>query len=147
MARKRRKRAPGLAEDLEMNLTPMIDVVFLLISFFMVVGVIVSNEVTALYLPSAKVPPDQTADPERFILNITREGYIIYRGDRCDPDTLKKYLAAEARKSIPKGSKFSDRKILIRADQDAVYDFVQIVMIKCSEVGILNLQFGVKEEK
>jgi biopolymer transport protein ExbD len=130
----------------------MIDVVFLLISFFMIVGVITSNEIETLYLPAAKVPPDNTQDPERFILNITRDGKVVYRGQYCDPDTLKKFLLHEAAKhpdkeKTPSGRTFSRQKILVRADQDALYDFVQLVMVKCTEAGIINLQFGVKEKR
>jgi len=141
----RTKRAGGLTGT-NMDMTPMIDVVFNLLIFFIVCGQTASNEVVSLYLPAAEVPPDVNADPDRFIVNVSRDGHVIYRGVRCSPEELLKYLKLEALKSRRADKpKFSDRKILIRADQDTLYDFIQIVMIKCTEAGILNLQFGVKQ--
>lgn len=145
---KQSRRYAGDSESLDVNLTPMIDVVFLLISFFMIVSQMVSNEVSVLYLPSADaVIPDKSEDPDRFILNVTREGDILLRGERLTPELMQKRLKREADKSRTGGSRFSNRKILVRADRDAIYDFIQLVMIKCTEVGIFQIQFGAKEVK
>ena len=40
-----------------------------------------------LYLPTAsEAKPDTAPDPDRFILNITREGYVLMRGERLAED-------------------------------------------------------------
>jgi len=149
MAKPRRKKEK--LGELKMNLTPMIDVVFLLISFFMIITQMVSQEIAVLYLPQAtEAKPDNKPDPDRFILNITREGYVLMRGERLTPKLLKIRLKTEAGRSRVKSqvkSRFSERKILVRADQNALYDFVQLVMIKCTEVGIYQIQFAAKQKK
>ena len=144
----RRKRKGGNPAELEMNLTPMIDVVFLLIAFFVIMIQIVNQEIAVLYLPAAtEAHPDEKPDPDRFILNVTREGFVLMRGERLTPEVLKKRLRAEANKNRVKSSPYSEQKILVRADQNALYDFIQLVMIKCTEVGIYQIQFAAKQKK
>ncbi|MBN4049882.1 biopolymer transporter ExbD [bacterium AH-315-M10] len=146
MAKPRRKKEK--LGELQMNLTPMIDVVFLLISFFMIITQMVSQEIAVLYLPQAtEAKPDNKPDPDRFILNITREGYVLMRGERLTPKLMKIRLKTEANRSRVSKASYSDRKILVRADQNALYDFVQLVMIKCTEVGIYQIQFAAKQKK
>ncbi len=143
MGAPRSRRSGGLVGT-SMDMTPMIDVVFNLLIFFVVCGQTCSNEIVSLYLPSAAVRAD-VPDPDRFIVNVTREGHVLYRGRRCSPEELNRYLRVEKARSAPSASGATARKILIRADQDTLYDFVQIVMLQCADAGILNLQFGVKQ--
>jgi len=70
MARRLHQRGPVAPE---MNITPLIDVVFLLIIFFMIVTKIVSDERTPMIVPQLEDP--RTHAPEtsrRVIINVAR---------------------------------------------------------------------------
>ncbi len=70
MARKERKRG-GTEAELDINMTPMIDVVFNLIIFFMVITDMTQKDLEYLILPKAdKAAKDEGKDTERIIINI-----------------------------------------------------------------------------
>jgi biopolymer transport protein ExbD len=70
MAKKITKRGPVAPE---MNITPLIDVVFLLIIFFLIVSKIVSDERTPMLVPQLVDPQSQELDaPTRVIVNVAR---------------------------------------------------------------------------
>ena len=77
MSKKHTKRAQ---EELKMDMTPMIDVVFLLIIFFVLVIDLSQQELEDLILPMAKyaVPDDQPPE-NRPVMNITQDGRMIYK--------------------------------------------------------------------
>lgn len=69
MAVKQRKKAP--AYDLDVNLTPMIDVVFNLIIFFMVITDMTQQDLEYLYLPKAEqATEDDGEETDRIIVNV-----------------------------------------------------------------------------
>jgi biopolymer transport protein ExbD len=70
MARKERKRTkPNY--DLDINMTPMIDVVFNLIIFFMVITDMTQKDLEYLTLPRAEhATPDEGEDKDRIIINV-----------------------------------------------------------------------------
>jgi hypothetical protein len=71
MARKERKRNSAGEYELEINLTPMIDVVFNLIIFFMVITDMTQKDLEYLVLPkAAEAEVDEGKDQERIIINI-----------------------------------------------------------------------------
>jgi biopolymer transport protein ExbD len=70
MARKINKRG---AVAPEMNITPLIDVVFLLIIFFLIVSKIVSDERTPMIVPQLVDPQSQELEAEyRVLVNVAR---------------------------------------------------------------------------
>lgn len=71
MARKLRKRKTADEYELEINLTPMIDVVFNLIIFFMVITDMTQKDLEYLVLPRAdRADQDDGKDKDRIIINI-----------------------------------------------------------------------------
>ena len=71
MAKKTKERKGGPSYDLDINLTPMIDVVFNLIIFFMVITDMTPKDLEYLILPSAaKAAKDEGEDKDRIIINI-----------------------------------------------------------------------------
>ena len=72
MAKKKvRQRNTGPEYDLDINLTPMIDVVFNLIIFFMVITDMTQQDLEYLILPRAELAnPDEGEDKDRIIINI-----------------------------------------------------------------------------
>ena len=130
----------------ELNMTPMIDVVFLLITFFMLVSEITrQDEIEDLKLPDVTAAkPDDNPDPNRLVINIVKNGTIIIGGSQRSDKWVYDALAVEARISRDLKTKVSDRVVLIKADQEAEFKHIRKIMGWCvqKEVGIWRLAFG-----
>ena len=67
--------------EMEMNMTPMIDVVFLLIIFFMIITDMTQQDLEELVLPMAQFAREDKPDPDEYrpIINIQYDGKIIIK--------------------------------------------------------------------
>ncbi|MCZ6572914.1 MAG: biopolymer transporter ExbD, partial [Planctomycetota bacterium] len=83
-----------MAEKSEVNMTPMIDVVFLLLIFFMVVVDMTQKDLADLTLPIAiTAEPDKSDDKDdRYIVNVDRQGVVQYKGQPYSLGELKQLL-------------------------------------------------------
>lgn len=129
----------------KMNMTPMIDVVFQLLIFFILVTELQNIVTEELALPKAdQAIADVNPPAGRTIINVTlnRSGQeqIWVMGSRYGLDALGARLKAEA--EIYKEGAFSAKPVLIRADMKAQYRAVQDVMKKCIQSNIWRLSFG-----
>jgi biopolymer transport protein ExbD len=119
----------------EPNLTPLLDIVFQLITFFMLVINFSSENIDArIKLPvagSAK-PQDDVAklDDERLVLNIDSKGNLIWNGDVLTADQASQKIRLEAqiarqtiktlRGKVNQGDALPAR-VIIRADRDTPF--------------------------
>jgi len=151
--------------DMEMDMTPMIDVVFLLIIFFMVITDLSQQDLEELEMAVAKnaVPdkPDPKAPP-RPILNVKHTGVMILkRNTYFDPEVDKGpkkyqrlrdqlYLIAQQMKKAPiepgASRMVPDDPLMIRVDASTDFKYVQDIMKECGDtsISIWKLQIGVK---
>lgn len=127
----------------KMDMTPMIDIVFQLIIFFMLVTDLSQQDLAALKLPIAETAQKDQAEKGRMIINIKKDGDIEIKRKPYDsldnPDTvlaIRRYLANEVRKGDLDKDGLSERSLLIRADQDTEFKHVQKLMRICGENGI-----------
>ena len=135
--------------EMKMDMTPMIDVVFQLIIFFMLITDLTQKELEDLQLPIAEEAVEDVPDPKKVrpIVNIDYEGVIkvkreeFYNPEEGDYSRMKGYLANQAR-LMPKefdevvGEELPDNPLLIRADQVTPFKYLQKVMEICGEQGI-----------
>jgi len=137
--------------EMEPNMTPMIDVVFQLIIFFMLVTEMSQADLEQMELPEAsEAMPDDQPEENRMVINVTEEGDIKIRGKVYGSKKLKQWLKREA--SIardPKDKRLSTRALLIRADKDAEFKYLQHIMQECVQpgVGIWKIEIAAKEIK
>ena len=136
-----RKRSEGT--EIAMDMTPMIDVVFLMIIFFMIVTVMSQQDLAELKLPKADMAVDDENEPGRMIVNILTDGTIEIKRNRYgtldDKDTesaLRAYLLTEVAKGDRDKAGLSERSLLVRADKASQFKEVQKVMRICGEKGI-----------
>jgi biopolymer transport protein ExbD len=148
------------SEGLEINLTPLLDLVLQLIMFF----IITVNFVRAdqfdesiqlpVVLDKEAKPPDNTADKWVF-LNLNYEGKLIGVAENYVLDTpgkLKAYLErtrlnyeAEARE---KGTTGEIRiVVLLRADKRCKYEDVFTCIYSCQQAGFKHWQLRVMMQK
>ncbi|MBI1382781.1 MAG: hypothetical protein GC161_17035 [Planctomycetaceae bacterium] len=156
--------------EMEMNMTPMIDVVFLLIIFFMIITDMTQKELEDLELPMAMNAVEDKPNPDevRPIVNVMQDGRIIVRGDelydpenpaRANYDALKAYLVDKVRQmdmapineEVPGSPLVPDDPLLVRADEYTRFREVQKIMEVCGLTGIqiwkIQLAAKTPEEK
>jgi len=148
--------------EMEMNMTPMIDVVFLLIIFFMIITDLTQQDLEDLKLPPARSAVEDKPDPKvvRPIINIPQSGrMIVKREDKYDPETdgddmsrLERYLADQSARMPKKmdpevGALLPDNPLMIRADMNTEFKYIQRIMEICGKQGIQiwKLELGAAE--
>ena len=112
-------------EEPQLNLTPMIDIVFLLIIFFMV-GTRFS-EIEQQYdieLPTASTVAPMTSQPDAIVINVSRSGDVMFAGERIGIDQLEERLVAAKQN-------YAEQAVLIRGDGEGTYQSIIDVMDLC----------------
>ena len=139
--RRLRKKKPVEAK---MSMTPMIDIVFLLIFFFMVVTDMSNMEIESVALPFARKAEEDVPGQKRFIVNITDRGKIRIMRTTVTPDMLLQELQKKAKESRRDQDGLPTIAVKIRADAKTEYKYVQEVMVKCMRAYIWKLSFGAR---
>lgn len=131
-------------EEAYFEMTPMLDIIFQMNIFFMVVinfgGINVSTD---LLLPRAEyaIPP-KNVQGSRVVLNLTRQHQWMASNRVLGPKELDETLRIEARVAnrMPDGVT-PDLTIVIRADWMAPYEKIAPVIEACAKVGIAKVAF------
>ncbi len=141
------KNASGRVMLTKLNMTPMIDCVFLLNLFFMTVTELTrQDEIEAVMLPDVKhSQPDENPDPERLVINILRDGTFIISGRECSEEDVRGALLVESRLSRNQEG-ISDRTILVKADERTPFKFIRKFMMLCVQrnIRIWRMSFGIR---
>lgn len=126
-------------DDTAFELTSMIDVVFLLIAFFMTVTSFASAELVKVKMPvapEAKVPEDSR---DRQFISIDKDGNFYLGAKPSNADEIEQTIAARAQSADFKG-------VYLRADAETPYRFTSEIMKRCAKVGVFNVIFGVEQQ-
>jgi biopolymer transport protein ExbD len=121
---------------LGINLTPLIDIVFQLIVFFLVTSHLAQQEAALeLELPPAEsARPDLTTESPRIILNLLPGSEDVWvAGRRLDLAGLRVVLEAERRQ------RGDQMELRIRADRHTNYQQLEPILALCAELGIRNV--------
>ena len=137
-------------EMMEADLTPMIDMVFQLIAFFMVLINFAQTESNdEVKLPSSVLvkPPDQPLDFP-IILQVAADGGIFVGADKFTHETLGPRLSAELSvlQTMP-DLEVEDATVIIRAHKDVAAGEVQEVIRVAQEKKLINFALRVKEDR
>ena len=121
------------SDEIVMNLAPMIDVVFLLLIFFMVSTTFVQKEKEmGLDLPQAESGEEAEITPDEIVINLMRDGRILVSGDELDRSALIEALTRIARRD-------PETPVTIRGDKEVFHEHVVAVMDACRIAGLSNL--------
>lgn len=134
----RRRRAEDTPADVD--IAPLIDVVFLLIIFFMSIWQAAHMEVAGeLSLPLAtQADPEIQQDSDRLVINIDSHGGYHVANQRMSPEDLYRLLLREGAVSRDDEG-FSTRPVYIRGDADLPFEHVQRVMRMSRDARIWKL--------
>lgn len=119
---------------MQVEITPMIDVVFLLIIFFMVAAQFARVTRAELDLPREPGEQEQAADEAGLVINVLADGTIIVNEQEADLDALAAVVQAEIAR-MPDGDA-RQVKLLIRADRNNDTGRLNQILIRLQELGV-----------
>jgi biopolymer transport protein ExbD len=130
----------GESEDLkaEINVTPLVDVVLVLLVIFMVVTPLLKQEVP-IELPLAE-NSRETKDLSQLTLTLAADGLLLLNGESILPEALVTQL-----QTIYAGR--ADKTIFLEADRTLPYGRVVDVMDDCRAAGVTTIGVITKREK
>ena len=122
------------------TMTPMIDVVFLLIIFFLVSSHLARQESQMpLPLPTANSGEQIDIRRERVVVNLLGDGTIVLSGRRVATAELLRRLVIQRKAAGP------ELEVRIRSDRGVPFQFVQPILLAVSKAGVSNLTFAVTQ--
>ncbi len=128
--------------SLGFNMTPMIDVVFQLIIFFLLSSHLAKQEVQMpLPLPTAESGLENVEeDVPRLTINVLADGSLLLSGRHIQPSELETRLGERLTEAKAAGSGLQVR---IRGDRNTQYRHVEPILLACAHVGIWDVAFSV----
>ncbi len=134
----------------ECDMTPMIDLTFLLIAFFMVlINFAETDQNERIRLPSSELakPPDGPLEAA-ITLQLTRLGTVLFAGDETTVEGLRPTLLVERQViDVTPGRSASQVTIIIRGDRDAQAGVVQELIQVCQETGFEKFALRAKQQQ
>lgn len=125
---------PRRSEEPDVNITSLIDVVLMLLVFFMLSTTFVKNTDIQIQLPKSSAPPVNVAD-KGIALTIDAKGRYYIDGHLLangGPDALKRTLASAAEGNFK-------RPLTIRADARTTHQSVVTAMDVAGQLGFVHL--------
>lgn len=123
-------------EEPQLILTPVIDIMFLLLIFFMVGSQFTDDERRSdIKLPTASDKLSVTSLPDPATVNVTANGEIYLDGDAVGLPDLERRLA-EMRENYP------GQAVLIRGDGSAAYQQVIDVLAAVKRAGVTGVSLA-----
>jgi biopolymer transport protein TolR len=132
-ARKRKARRPGIVP--EMNVTPLVDVVLVLLIIFMVVTPQMEAGVSVT-LPSIRNPDQGNGSMEPTTITLTRDGRLYLEKDELTVDGLEERLQ-HLHAARP------DARVVLKADQTIGYGKVRALFKRCQDLGFPGVSLQV----
>ena len=123
----------------EINITPLVDVVLVLLIIFMVVTPMLQRG-KDVHLPQVHKPDPENKEGDPLILSLTQDKRIFLEQNPLDEagltDQLRQEFAAQP-----------NRKILLKGDERLTYGDVRRVMEVARKAGAKGISLGVQELK
>lgn len=117
-------------------LTPMIDVVFLLLCFFVTSQIFAQWETEIdVALPTAATGGAPQRLPGEVIINVRADGAAVVNGQTLDDAQLRSMMDRLV-------ELFPGQPVLLRADKATAYEHVVRVLDTCRQADIWNISFA-----
>ncbi|MES9844122.1 MAG: biopolymer transporter ExbD [Candidatus Sedimenticola sp. PURPLELP] len=132
---------PHRKESPDLNITPLIDVVFLLLIFFMVSTTFDRESRIKVELPEAATQDEQIKEEKQLDIVVDAKGhYFVNQKEVVNTElaTLKRAmeLASGVRRDLP---------VIITADANAAHQSVIKVLDAASQLGFVHMTFAAKQ--
>ncbi len=130
-------------DDVQINLTPLIDVVFLLLIFFMVSTTFNQSTELTIDLPTATSQAPSSDRLKNVELVITADGQYVINGQTLINERVSTLV--QGLKEVTKGD--NNKPLIITADAKASYDMVLRVYDAAAQLGITKLAHTAQKEQ
>jgi len=130
---------------LELQVAPLIDVVFLLLIYFMVTASLIKKEADIGFILPANIEQDQMVEiPVEVLIRITDDGTVEIEGMRFNQDDreLNDLVTQVAGLKEIARSQNSPFYVNVLPDRDALHYRVIDVMDACAAAGVHSLTFS-----
>lgn len=132
---------PKQEKDLDVNITPLIDVVFLLLIFFMVSTTFDRESEIEVTLPEAAIDLPKNEDNEPLEVTISADGTYFVNGQRVVNTQLS--ILKQALVKMANGRK--DPPVIISADANTTHQSVVKVMDAARQLGFIHLNIATSQ--
>lgn len=123
-----------------LSLTPLIDVVFLLLIFFLVTSEFEEEERRLdIVLPTATSAVPMIGKPREIVIDIDEQGEVYLRGQPTSLEDLERLLKASVANNP------TNQSAVIRADRSTSFQPVVSVMDICNRTGISDYSVTTQE--
>jgi biopolymer transport protein ExbD len=153
MAYRNRSRAEG---SFQLNLTPLLDVVLQLITFFMMLihfGTKIEGAAASIRLPVApSALPTGDLGLDRLVVGVDAKGRLIAEGTRLEEGSTVAWWSEEARKrraglgSLGRGEEELPTLVVVRADKAASFGSVRGLLAEAQQRGFARFTLVVLRE-
>ncbi len=128
---------------LSINITPLIDLVFLLNIFFLVATYFIRNEqVAAVDLPTAvQGREDAPNAPGRLTVTVLADGQLSSNSKTISVVDFESFLQETLAEHGPERT-----EVRIRADRAVPYKLVEPLLLKSAELGVTKVRFAVLQQ-
>jgi biopolymer transport protein TolR len=113
----------------DINITPLVDVVLVLLIIFMVITPMLQRG-KAVELPKAVHAASGPAGEDPKFVSVTKEGDLYFEKDKVTLDELGKLLTETQGKG---------QRVMVKADVDTDYKFIRPVLDKASKAKLLGV--------
>lgn len=125
-----------------LSMTPLIDVVFLLLIFFLVASRFAQEDrELPVQLPSASSAMPMTMEPQELVVNIDEGGGYFVNGQTMDAVGLEQLM----RKAVADNP--LNQSVIIRGDRRVALQSAVVVMDLCNQLGINNYKLTTGNEE
>ncbi|MFT5468029.1 MAG: biopolymer transport protein ExbD [Verrucomicrobiales bacterium] len=134
-----RFRDHSITKQAEMQLAPMIDVVFLLLIFFIVSWNFARFEAEIdISVPNAETAEVTPRAPGEIIINVNKTGDVKINGTLMSTEQLLERL-------LRLSKKFPNQPVILRGDKETAFTHVMKVLDTCQKAGIWNVAFAAEK--
>jgi biopolymer transport protein ExbD len=138
-----RPKLPPEIEPEGFSMTPLIDITFQLLMFFMIATDMANRQVEALTLPGAsRAVIDPPQEPE-LVVNVMQDGRIRIGGRTFSDKALEDLFETRAQRPRDRNA-----PVVIRADRSTAFEHLQkILMIASTHGQVTRIHLSAKQER
>ena len=123
-----------------MNVTPLVDVVLVLLIIFMLVVPMMEKNAKVDIPGIFNVDPERKGGSDPYTLSLTRDGAMYFEQERLGPEDFEAKLRAA-------NGRDKKKRLLLRADREANYGDVRQLFSKVQTIGFPGISLRVNELK
>lgn len=137
---RRRSIIPDSGVSSRVNVTPMIDVVMVLIVFYLLVGQLALDRRASIALPASTTGEEQRSEIDPIVIGISREGVRSLNGDEMELVRIEAQISGMLARA-------PETPIRVRADRQAPYRLVRPVLNMLRDMGVGRVELVTEQQR